>query len=88
MVAAPSAAPDLPLKILVAETETGKTLLFLERPRMAAGAPLLPEELAKNPRSLPNSLLPTQPRTETYFARFSAASHNFSTRFCRASGVW
>ena len=32
MVAAPSAALDLPLKILVAETESGKTLLFWNDP--------------------------------------------------------
>jgi uncharacterized protein (DUF302 family) len=32
MVAAPSTALDLPLKILVAETETGKTILFFNDP--------------------------------------------------------
>jgi uncharacterized protein (DUF302 family) len=48
MVAAPSAALDLPLKILVAETETGKTLLFWNDPAWLQERHYFPEELAGN----------------------------------------
>jgi uncharacterized protein (DUF302 family) len=48
MVAAPSAALDLPLKILVAETESGKTLLFWNDPEWLQVRHYFPEELAKN----------------------------------------
>jgi uncharacterized protein (DUF302 family) len=48
MVAAPSAALDLPLKILVAETESGKTLLFWNDPEWLQARHYFPEELAAN----------------------------------------
>jgi uncharacterized protein (DUF302 family) len=48
MVAAPSAALDLPLKILVAETETGKTLIFWNDPAWLMERHYFPEELAIN----------------------------------------
>jgi uncharacterized protein (DUF302 family) len=48
MVAAPSAALDLPLKILVAETESGKTLLFWNDPEWLQVRHYFPEELAAN----------------------------------------
>jgi len=48
MVAAPSAALDLPLKILVAETETGKTLLFWNDPVWLQERHYFPEELTIN----------------------------------------
>ena len=46
MVAAPSAALDLPLKILVAETESGKTILFWNDPAWLQQRHGFPEELA------------------------------------------
>jgi len=48
MVAAPSSALDLPLKILVAETESGKTILFWNDPTWLQGRHYFPEELAGN----------------------------------------
>jgi uncharacterized protein (DUF302 family) len=48
MVAAPSTALDLPLKILVAETESGKTLLFWNDPEWLQARHYFPEELAAN----------------------------------------
>jgi uncharacterized protein (DUF302 family) len=48
MVSAPSTALDLPLKILVAETETGKTLLFWNDPAWLQKRHDFPEELAIN----------------------------------------
>jgi uncharacterized protein (DUF302 family) len=48
MVAAPSAALDLPLKILVAETEAGKTLLFWNDPEWLQVRHYFPEEMAAN----------------------------------------
>jgi uncharacterized protein (DUF302 family) len=48
MIAAPSAALDLPLKILVAETETGKTLLFWNDPQWLQERHYFPENLAVN----------------------------------------
>jgi uncharacterized protein (DUF302 family) len=48
MVAAPSAALDLPLKILVAETESGKTLLFWNDPEWLQVRHYFPEELVAN----------------------------------------
>lgn len=48
MVAAPSTALDLPLKILVAETETGKTLLFWNDPAWLEQRHYFPQELTAN----------------------------------------
>lgn len=48
MVATPSVALDLPLKILVAETESGKTILFWNDPAWIQGRHDFPEELAIN----------------------------------------
>jgi uncharacterized protein (DUF302 family) len=48
MVAAPSTALDLPLKILVAETETGKTLLFWNDPEWLQQRHGFPVALAAN----------------------------------------
>jgi uncharacterized protein (DUF302 family) len=48
MIAAPSAALDLPLKLLVAETETGKTLIFWNDPAWLQVRHYFPEELAIN----------------------------------------
>lgn len=48
MVSAPSTALDLPLKILVAETESGKTLLFWNDPQWLQQRHYFPEELATN----------------------------------------
>lgn len=48
MVSAPSTALDLPLKILVAETETGKTLLFWNDPAWLQERHYFDEELAIN----------------------------------------
>jgi uncharacterized protein (DUF302 family) len=45
---APSAAIDLPLKILVAETEAGTTLLFWNDPEWLARRHDFPEHLAEN----------------------------------------
>lgn len=48
MVSAPSAALDLPLKILVAQTESGKTLLFWNDPQWLQERHYFPEDLALN----------------------------------------
>ncbi|MGA1981272.1 MAG: DUF302 domain-containing protein [Acidobacteriaceae bacterium] len=48
MVSAPSTALDLPLKILVAETESGKVLLFWNDPAWLQERHYFPEELAIN----------------------------------------
>jgi uncharacterized protein (DUF302 family) len=48
MVDAPSTALDLPLKILVAETESGKTILFWNDPAWLQKRHDFPEELAIN----------------------------------------
>ena len=48
MIAAPSAALDLPLKILVAETESGKTLLFWNDPEWLQERHYFPPEMAAN----------------------------------------
>jgi uncharacterized protein (DUF302 family) len=48
MVAAPSTALDLPLKILVAETESGKTLVFWTDPAWLEQRHGFPEELTRN----------------------------------------
>jgi uncharacterized protein (DUF302 family) len=48
MVAAPSTAIDLPLKILVAETESGKTLLFWNDPVWLEKRHDFPERLTEN----------------------------------------
>jgi uncharacterized protein (DUF302 family) len=45
MVEAPSAALDLPLKLLVAETESGKTLIFWNDPAWLQERHYLPKEL-------------------------------------------
>jgi uncharacterized protein (DUF302 family) len=48
MVSAPSAALDLPLKILVAETESGKTILFWNDPTWLEQRHGFPEDLTAN----------------------------------------
>jgi uncharacterized protein (DUF302 family) len=48
MVAAPSTALDLPLKLLVAETETGKTLIFWNDPTWLEERHFFPEGLTAN----------------------------------------
>jgi uncharacterized protein (DUF302 family) len=48
MVGAPSTALDLPLKLLVAETETGKTLIFWNDPAWLQKRHDFPEQLAFN----------------------------------------
>jgi uncharacterized protein (DUF302 family) len=48
MLEAPSAAIDLPLKILVAETESGNTLLFWNDPAWLQKRHDFPEDLAAN----------------------------------------
>jgi uncharacterized protein (DUF302 family) len=48
MVEAPSTGLDLPLKILVAETESGKTILFWNDPAWLQKRHDFPEELAIN----------------------------------------
>jgi uncharacterized protein (DUF302 family) len=53
MVSAPSTALDLPLKILVAETETGKTLLVWNDPAWLQERHYISEELAINLAAAP-----------------------------------
>jgi uncharacterized protein (DUF302 family) len=48
MVEAPSAAIDLPLKLLVAETESGKTLIFWNDPAWLEQRHDFPEHLTAN----------------------------------------
>jgi len=48
MVAAPSTALDLPLKILVAETESGKTILFFNDPAWLEQRHGFPKDLTAN----------------------------------------
>jgi uncharacterized protein (DUF302 family) len=48
MVAAPSAALDLPLKILIAETESGKTLLYWNDPAWLEARHGFPAQLIPN----------------------------------------
>ena len=48
MIDAPSAALDLPLKILVAEIETGKTLVYWNDPAWLQQRHYFPEELVPN----------------------------------------
>jgi uncharacterized protein (DUF302 family) len=48
MVAAPSTALDLPLKILVAESESGKTVLFWNDPAWLAERHSFPPNLIAN----------------------------------------
>jgi uncharacterized protein (DUF302 family) len=48
MVSAPSTAIDLPLKILVAETESGKTLLFWNDPAWLEARHGFAENLTEN----------------------------------------
>jgi uncharacterized protein (DUF302 family) len=48
MVAAPSAALDLPLKILVAQTESGKTLVFWNDPAWLEQRHGFPKDLIAN----------------------------------------
>jgi uncharacterized protein (DUF302 family) len=51
MISAPSAALDLPLKILVAETETGKTILFWNDPEWLEERHFFQKELMANLRA-------------------------------------
>ena len=48
MVAAPSTALDLPLKILVAETETGNTIVFWNDPAWLEERHGFPKALTAN----------------------------------------